>query len=143
MPIPRLPILDNNAVKKALWRAWQDSHPGPNGGHEEGGFVLRDASGILSVERWRKGEQDTIILPAHENCRVGDSDIVASFHTHPSTGSNYVQEPSETDRRAVREDPNLKGTLYEGELVISQEKVYLIETNGQMSEVGNTRDILA
>lgn len=35
------------------------------------------------------------------------------------------QEPSDTDKRAVRDDPDLKGEFYEGELVISQKKVYL------------------
>jgi hypothetical protein len=96
----------------------------------------------MSVDRWPKGAQDTIILPSHPNCKIGGEDIVASFHTHPNTGKDYLQEPSETDRRAVRDDPDLKGAFYEGEFVISQEEIYLIAPNGQVSAIENTREIL-
>lgn len=126
-----------------LKQAWQDSQPGVTGGHEEGGFVLRDSVGNLSVVRWPKGNQNIIILPPHANCRIGEHDIVATFHTHPNTGSDHLQEPGETDKRAVRDDPDLKGQLYEGEFVISQETIYLVSPNGQVNEVGNTRDIFA
>lgn len=135
-------FLKNPIVISTLEQAWQDSHPGVSGGHEEGGFILRDAAGNMSVDRWPKGAQDTIILPPHPNCKIGGEDIVASFHTHPNTGKDYLQEPSETDRRAVRDDPDLKGALYEGEFVISQEKIYLIAPNGQVSAIENTREIL-
>lgn len=111
MPSLRPEVLNDRTIRTALSQAWQDSGPGVRGGHEEGGFILRDNSGQLLVERWGKGEQDTIILPPHRNCRVGGRDIVASFHTHPNTGSDYLQEPSETDRRAVREDPDLRCAL--------------------------------
>jgi len=133
-------ILNNPAVRTALKQAWQESKPGVSGGHEEGGFILRDAAGNLSVARWPKGAQDTIILPPRPNCRISGKDIVASFHTHPNTGSDYLQEPSETDKRAVRDDPDLKGAFYGGEFVISTDKVYLITPNGQVSEIGNRRD---
>jgi hypothetical protein len=126
----------------ALKQAWQDSQPGVAGGHEEGGFVLRASTGKLSVVRWPKGAQDTIILPPHPNCSIGGNDIVATFHTHPNTGNDYLQEPGETDRRAVRDDPDLKGAAYEGEFVVSQRTIYLITPNGQVREMGNTRDIL-
>ena len=135
-------FLKNPIVISTLEQAWQDSHPGVSGGNEEGGFILRDAAGNMSVDRWPKGAQDTIILPSHPNCKIGGEDIVASFHTHPNTGKDYLQEPSETDRRAVRDDPELKGALYEGEFVISQEKIYLIAPNGQVSAIENTREIL-
>ena len=138
-----LTLLSDQNIRAALWEAWQDSQPGESGGHEEGGFVLRDALGKLTVARWQRGEQDRIVLPLYKNCRFNEQEIIASFHTHPNTGSNYLQEPSETDRRAIRDDPNLKSDLYEGELVISQEKMYLIEQNGFVTEIGNTREILA
>jgi hypothetical protein len=54
-----------------------------------------------------------------------------------NTGGNYLQEPSETDKRAVRDDPNLKEATYVGEFVISDAKIYWIEPNGQVSEVGD------
>jgi len=143
MFVQRSTILNDPAVLAMLKQAWQDSQPGVTGGHEEGGFVLRDSVGNLSVVRWPKGNQNIIILPPHANCRIGEHDIVATFHTHPNTGSDHLQEPGETDKRAVRDDPDLKGQLYEGEFVISQETIYLISPNGQVNEVGNTRDILA
>jgi len=77
--------------------------------------VLRLRSGQV---RWSKGAQNTIVLPPHPNCKIGESDIAASFHTHPNTGSDYLQEPGETDKRAVRDDRDLKGESYVGEFVI-------------------------
>jgi len=136
-------VLKVPAIRAELERAWQDSQPGIIGEHEEGGFVLRDPASNWSVVRWPKGEQNTITLPPHRNCKIGERDIVATFHTHPNIGGDYLQEPSETDKRAVRDDPDLKGKFYEGELVISQRRIYLIAPNGQVSEVGNTGDIFA
>jgi hypothetical protein len=137
----RTTILNDLAIRAALKQAWEDSRPGVIGGHEEGGFILSDKMGNLSVFRWPKGAQNSIVLPPHPNCKFDECDIVATFHTHPNTGSDFLQEPSETDKRAVRDDPDLKGELYEGEFVISQEKVYLISPNGQVSEVGYTWEI--
>lgn len=135
-------IINDPTVCAELKQAWQDSNPGVFGGHEEGGFILRDSSGNLSVVRWPKGASNSIILPAHPNCKIGALDIVATFHTHPNTGIYYLQEPSETDKCAVRDDPDLKGPFYEGEFVISRKKIYLIAPNGQVREVGDTQQIL-
>lgn len=136
-------VLNEPTVCAALRQAWQDSQPGLSGGHEEGGFVLKDSAGNLSVVRWPKGIQNAIALPPHSNCKIGENDIVATFHTHPNIGDDFLQEPSETDRRAVQDDPDLKGTEYEGEFVISQRIIYLIAPTGQMSEAGNTLEILS
>ncbi len=135
-------VLHNPVVRTALRQAWQASQPGVADGHEEGGFVLRDSVGNLSVVRWPRGEQNAIILPPHPGCKIHEHDIVATFHTHPNTGRDYLQEPSETDKRAVRDDPDLKGRFYEGEFVISGETIYLIAPDGQVSKVGDTREIL-
>jgi len=136
-------ILSVPIVRAALEQAWKDSKPGLTGGHEEGGFIVRDQKGNLNVVRWPKGSQNSIVLPPHPDCKVNDQDIVATFHTHPNTGSDYLQEPSETNKRAVRDDPDLKGASYVGEFVISQVKVYLIAPNGQVSEIGDTQVLLA
>ena len=136
-------IFHHPLVRAALKQAWEDSQFGDTGGHEEGGFILRDVTGNVSVTRWPQGIQNSIILPPHPNCKIDTSDIVATFHTHPNTGSEYLQEPSETDKRAVGDDSDLKGEFYEGEFVISQEKVYLIAPNGQVSEIGDTTEIFA
>jgi hypothetical protein len=99
-------------VRDALEQAWKDSKPGLTGGHEEGGFIVRDKKCDLKVVHWPKGSQNSILLPPHPDCKVGDQDIAATFHTHPNTGSDYLQEPSETNKRAVRDDPDLKGMFY-------------------------------
>jgi hypothetical protein len=136
-------ILNNPLVCAGLKQAWKDSKPGVTGGHEEGGFILKDSGGDFNIVRWATGNQNSIALPPHPKCKIGESSIVASFHTHPNVGSDYLQEPSETDKRAVRDDPDLKGTSYVGEFVISQAKIYLIEPNGQVSEVGDTSILLS
>ncbi len=136
------PDLNDPAVRDALKQAWLDSQPGIAGGHEEGGFILRDETGKITVTRWPKGEQDEIQMPPHPDCQVDGCEIVATFHTHPNTGSDYLQEPSETDLRAVRDDPDLKGSEYVGELVISAEIIYHITPAGRVREVGATGEIL-
>jgi hypothetical protein len=115
MPRKTTLILANPVVRTALGRAWEDSQPGSTGSHEEGGFILRDPAGNLIAERWPRGQQNTIIVPQHINCRINDLDIVATFHTHPNIGGDYLQEPGVTDIRAVQDDPDLKGPYYEGE----------------------------
>jgi hypothetical protein len=135
-------LLSEQTILDALSQAWQDSRPGVSGGHEEGGFVLRDKEENLITWRWEQGEQDRIVLPSYQDSQFEGYEIVATFHTHPNTGSDYLQEPSETDKRSVRDDPNLKASYYVGELVISSAKIYLIQPNGQVSEIGNTRELL-
>jgi len=95
----------------------------------------------LRVVRWPAGEQSGITLPAHPNCSISGSHIVATFHTHPNTAGHYIQEPSETDKRAVRDDPDLKGEFYEGEFVISQAIIYIITPDGRVGTVGATNEI--
>jgi hypothetical protein len=138
----RATVLNEPVVRAALKQAWRDSCPGLRGGHEEGGFVLRDREGNLSVVRWVKGGQNTIALPPHPDCKIGGNSIVATFHTHPNTGGDFLQEPSETDKRAVGDDPDLKGPEYEGEFVVSQQIVYLITPTGQVREMGVTTEFL-
>jgi hypothetical protein len=131
-------LLNALSIRVALRTAWLDSNPGIVGGHEEGGFILRDSAGILSVVRWPRGETNSIFLPSHAGCKIGDCEIIASFHTHPNTGLDYLQEPSETDKRAVRDDPDLKGAFYVGELVISNERIYQIAQDGRVTEIAET-----
>ena len=135
--MPRRPraILHNASVREALRQAWQDSQPGSDGRHEEGGFVIQLSARKLAVVRWPKGAQDSILVPPHSSCTIGGQPIVASFHTHPNTGADFLQEPSETDKRAVRDDPDLKGAAYVGEFVIAQETIYLITPDGEVREV--------
>jgi hypothetical protein len=142
MPKPYILILHHPTIRAALLQAWRDSTPGETGGHEEGGFIVQESTGEYCVLRWPQGKKDVIQVPPHKNCKIGGDEIVASFHTHPNTGSKYLQEPSETDKRAVRDDPNLKGVNYVGEFVISHETIYLVTPEGHIRELGDTSDFL-
>jgi hypothetical protein len=44
-------ILNNPLIRIELKQGWEDSQPGVTGGHEEGGFILKDSAGNLSVVR--------------------------------------------------------------------------------------------
>ncbi len=125
-------LLRHPTVHAALKRAWHDSEPGIAGGHEEGGFVVQEPTGDLRVERWPRGERDSILVPPHPSCTFNGMDIIASFHTHPNTGPDYLQEPGDTDRRAIRDDPDLMGAFYLGEVVIAQANIYFIAPAGQV-----------
>lgn len=135
-------ILNEPIVRDALSEAWQDSQPGPSSGHEEGGFILRNGAGEVRVIRWPTGGRDSISTPPHVGCRIEDNEIIATFHTHPNTGADYLQEPGEADRRGVRDDPDLKGVGYVGEFVISQRAIYLIAPDGIVREVAATAEII-
>lgn len=135
-------LLKNQVVVTAMNTAWLDSLPGVSGGHEEGGFILRNVDRRIEILRWITGVQNSIRVPPHPNCKIGERDILASFHTHPNTGSNYLQEPSETDKRAVRHDPDLKGAFYIGEFIITNQLIYLIQPDGYVIEVGHRNKLL-
>ncbi|MCK6585472.1 MAG: hypothetical protein L6Q49_20415, partial [Anaerolineales bacterium] len=78
MPLTSRTVLFDANIRSGLQQAWIDSNPGATGGHEEGGFVVRDADGDLSVIRWQRGLQDTIQVPPHRDCTINDLEIVAS-----------------------------------------------------------------
>jgi hypothetical protein len=130
-------LLSHPAVRDALKQAWLDSDPGVSGGHEEGGFILQNPKKVIFAFRWPRGKSDRITIPLHPQCKIGDDDIVATFHTHPNTGVEYIQSPSESDRQAVRNDPNLKGREYIGEYVIAEQTLYFISPNGEICELSD------
>ena len=105
--------------------------------------MVQDASAALGVVRWPRGAHSSITMPSYSNCKVGEDDIVATFHTHPNAGAEYLQEPSATDRRAVKDDRDLKGDFYEGEFVLSQATVYLVTPDGKVSELGRMSDFFS
>lgn len=135
-------IFENPLILSELNRAWLDSEPGQSGGHEEGGFIVADDVRNLAVIRWETGLQNESVLPPHKNCFVDGKDIIVSFHTHPNTGKDFQQEPSLTDIRAVSDDFDLKGEFYLGEIVISEQNIYLIEPAGDYHIIGATELIL-
>jgi hypothetical protein len=135
-------ILDDEGIRGQFLRAWQESQPGTPNAHEEGGFVLCDAGGARVVERWPRGVQNEIVVPPHAGGKRGEHTILATFHTHPNPEPEYQQEPSLTDIRAVRDDPDLSHPEYEGEYVIALEWIYRIDKNGRVETVASTRAIL-
>ncbi|WP_309744633.1 hypothetical protein [Chamaesiphon sp. OTE_20_metabat_361] len=63
-------ILNEPLVCAELKRAWENSNPGLTGGHEEGGFILKDAGGNFSVVRWAVGDRNSIFVPPHPGCKI-------------------------------------------------------------------------
>src|SRR5438105_2075194 len=128
-------LLDNPVVRRGLMQAWLDSRPGLSGGREQGGFIWQEATGDIRIELWPVGLQDAITVPNHPGGQFQGASIIATFHTHPNTGSDYLQEPSETDRRAVRSDRDLRPPSYLGEFVVAAESIYHIAPSGVVNTV--------
>jgi hypothetical protein len=135
-------VLADPSVRQEFRKAWEDSQPGTAAAHEEGGFVLAAPDGTITIERWPHGSQDEIVVPAHPGERRGSLEIVATFHTHPNVGIDFQQEPSLTDIRAVRFDPDLRHSSYEGEYVIGGEVLYHILPSGRVEQVGDRKSLL-
>lgn len=141
-PPKPLDILRDALVRAALADVWNESKPGATSGHEEGGFIVVGEDNRLTVRRWPRGEGNRIRVPSHAGCAVDGRPIVATFHTHPNIGSDFLQEPSETDQRGVRDDADLKDPLYVGELVIANEMIYLVTQSGSVRELDRRTDLL-
>ena len=136
-------VLTDPGVCQSLLLAWQESNPGTLSAHEEGGFILRRNDGSLIAERWPRGLQDEISVPEHAGGKRNGLTIIATFHTHPNPGAEYLQEPGPTDIRAVRDDPDLGHPEYEGEFVIATELIYMISRAGAVIMIGRTNGTLA
>jgi hypothetical protein len=135
-------VLDDPHVCAQLRQAWEDSQPDTADAHEEGGFVLQGNDGSLVVERWPRGIGEEIEVPPFASGRRNQLIIVVTFHTHPNSGAGYVQRPSPEDVEAVRDDPDLGHPEYQGEYVISKDRVYRILRSGAVDVVGATRGLL-
>ena len=141
-PLEPLDILRDEVVREPLAGAWKESEPGLMGGHEEGGFIVLAEDDNFSVKPWPIGEGNLIRVPSHAGCIVDGLPIVATYHTHPNTGPDYLQEPSETDKRGVKEDADFKGSLYVGEFVVASEMIYLITPDGTVRVLGTHTELL-
>ncbi len=135
-------VLDHDGIRRAMTAAWRRSEPNGPQAHEEGGFVVLGLDGTPVVIGWPRGLQNEIFVPAHRGGRIDNLPILATFHTHPNSGLAFRQEPSLTDIRAVRDDPDLSNPDYEGEYVISRSLVYRILRTGDVIVVGETQTIL-
>jgi len=134
-------VLDDDTIRRTFLQVWRESEPETKEAHEQGGFVLRNPNGSLGVERWPRGGQNRILVPPHPGGKRDDLLIVATFHTHPNAGPEFQQEPSLTDIRAVRDDPDLEHPEYEGEYVIASEWIYRIQKNGRVEIVVELKEL--
>ncbi len=134
--------LSNPLVIAELDRAWKDSDAQTAGKrHEEGGYILMNSDGSLTVERWPHGEQFRIIPPPLDanNCYNGFA-VVATFHTHPNpildeTGRKWEQAPGTADKR-LHQRQNLRG------FVISSAHVFQIDADGSVTVIGTRNEVL-
>jgi hypothetical protein len=135
-------LLADPEVQSGIRQAWVDSNPGPTGGHEEGGFIVRDAAGKHRVVRWPAGAQTSLLVPAHDGCRQEGDSIIATFHTHPNTGRDYHQGPSDKDLDMMRQDHHLLAPWYLGEFVVSKKRIYWITPKCRVRRLGATATLL-
>lgn len=135
-------VLDHEDIRSTLADAWRRSEPDTPNAHEEGGFIVRRDDGSVFVIGWPRGLQNEILVPAHRGGQRGNMPIIATFHTHPNSGSGFQQEPSLTDIRAVRDDPDLSHPEYEGEYVISRRLIFRILRTGDVMVIGETQKFL-
>lgn len=135
-------LLAEEAIRDAVYGAWLDSRPGAPDAHEEGGFILEAEDGTRMVERWPRGRQYRIDVPSHPDGRRNGLVIIATFHTHPLEGPDIREGPSLADVRGVINDPDLRREGFRGEYVITRKKVYLIDPNGIIEEVGTNEKLL-
>lgn len=136
-------LLGDETIRTELRRAWEESSPGVTGGHEEGGFICVDSENDFVVDRWGSGKKSEIFAPPHPNGKRNNETIVATFHTHPNTGTNFMQEPNTEDCTIVTDDEDLRTVHYVGEFVISNISLYFIFPDGEFVTLGDRESLLS
>jgi hypothetical protein len=102
-------------VKAAIDAAWEDSNAGnATHRHEEGGWIIEDASGNITIQRWPSGDRDGI-APGPTPVPPEGGRVVGHFHTHPNpptdeNGTQWEQGPSEADNNFA-DNRNLPGIV--------------------------------
>ena len=134
--------LSDPVIVAAIAEAWRDSTAdNPDTRHEEGGYIVQNPDGTLTLERWPSGEQFQIVPPALDsnNCYNGRM-VVATFHTHPNppvdeSGRKWDQAPGAADKR-WHHRRNLRG------FVISAAQVFEITPDGNVVVIGKREEVL-
>src|SRR5947209_5345241 len=80
-------LLADDTLRAGLRQAWDDSQPDSPDPHEEGGFILKDASGALDILRWPAGKKRTIMVPPHQSGRLAIGKSLLRFILIPIPGS--------------------------------------------------------
>lgn len=108
-------IANDTVVKNALAAAWADSNAGnKTTRHEEGGWILEDASGNITTQPWTSGNRDGI-HPGPTPTPPPGGRVVGHYHTHPNPptdedGNQWEQGPSESDKNFAN-NRNLPGIV--------------------------------
>jgi proteasome lid subunit RPN8/RPN11 len=79
-------LLSHRKIRAALKTAAEDTNIGGAFPKEQGGFIVRDSDGTLSVARWSHGTSNEIQPPICKDGKYEGKRIVGSFHTHPNVG---------------------------------------------------------
>jgi hypothetical protein len=112
-------VIANKTVQKEFEQAWKDSNPSDNNDpktHEQGGWIKKKLFGKLNLERWPGGDQAQMIPPAKPR------NAIMTFHTHPNYGPEWVQGPSDADKRFA-------GYVGVGGFVINKENYVYYDKN--------------
>ena len=104
-------ILENPTIQNEFEKAWLDSYKNGRVFREQGGWIVRDPSGNLSVQRWNEWEPDNFTIKPSA-CKPEGA--IGEFHTHPYVGSDFPHTPSTPDywSYALRIWRNSKWKMY-------------------------------
>ena len=128
------------SVVAGMRQAYVESEVGGSQPKEQGGFLVRDVqTGIPTVIRLPSSARDSLSYPLCPNGLYQGQEILGTFHTHPNTGKEWLQEPSPQDIRLSKEYPETMGLH---QFVISRENIYHIDNDGLVTIIGRTIELL-
>ncbi len=85
-------LVSDSNIRTEVMRAWQESMDGQKMVHEQGGWIVKDEQGRLSVQRWPIGSPGSI-APTPQ-----PSNAMGHFHTHPyAADETLIHLPSPRD----------------------------------------------
>src|SRR2546426_4835347 len=90
-------LLSDRKIRAALKKAAEDSNIGGEFPIEQGGFIVRDSEGKLSMAGWSHGRSNEIQPPLCHDGKDEDKRIVRRFQTHPNVGPGGREAPSQAD----------------------------------------------
>jgi len=134
-----------DALRQAFQLAWERSQPTvPTARHEEGGYIVVEADGLLGVRWWQPGKSASIVPPPRaRDGSFAKRRVVGEFHTHPfprqdETGKIWELAPSEVNIYGVQNE-KYSGASY----VIGWEHLWQIEPDGRVLCIGLRSKLLA
>ena len=91
-------LVDDPNVKSAMQKSWAASTDGQSTVQEQGGWIVKDANGNLSVQKFSSAGTSGGISPYPR-----PSNSVGLFHTHPySISEGFIHAPSTADISLTR-----------------------------------------